>query len=218
VTDGSGQLPAEVAAALERLDDLVSGFEGHPDDAVQGGLLEVLRAVDVIHRGALDRLRALLDANGLRQEALADPHVALLFGLYDAQDDHEDDADDPRVRAEAAVAELQPYVASHGGRLEVVAAEDGVVNIRLLGACASCSGSPAALNDLVEQALRANLPEFVRMEVSPTAPAHEAAAQRPAPVLIPLSAVSRGAPASRAGGCGSGGGCGSHAGGCRTCG
>jgi Fe-S cluster biogenesis protein NfuA len=206
--DARGGLPAQVAAALERLDDLVRAFEDHPDEGVQDGLLEVLRAVDVIHRGALDRLRALLDDRGLRQEALTDPHVALLFGLYEPQDD---DADDPRVRAEAAVAELQPYVASHGGRLEVVAAEDGVVNIRLLGACTACSGSPAALGDLVEQALRANLPEFVRMEVSP---AH-AAAQRPAPVLIPVSALSRG---GSAGGCGSGGGCGSHAGGCGTCG
>jgi Fe-S cluster biogenesis protein NfuA len=214
VTADLRTLPAEVAAALETLDDLVAGFEQHPDQAVQDGLIGVLRAVDVIHRGALDHLRGLLDDRGLGEEALADPHVALLFGLYEAQDD---DADDPRLRAEAAVAELQPYVASHGGQLEVVAAEDGVVNIRLLGACESCSGSPAALNDLVEQALRANLPEFVRMEVSPTAPA-PTAAQRPAPVLIPLSALSRGAPAVRAGGCGSGGGCGSQAGGCRTCG
>jgi Fe-S cluster biogenesis protein NfuA len=180
---------------------------------VQDGLIEVLRAVDVIHRGALDRLGALLDARGLRQEALTGPHGALLFGLYGPQYD----ADDARVRAEAAVAELRPYVASHGGQLEVVAAEDGVVNIRLLGACTACSGSPAALGDLVEQALRADLLEFVRMELSPTAPAHAAAAQRPAPVLIPLSALSRGASASQAGGCGSSG-CGSSAGGCRTCG
>jgi Fe-S cluster biogenesis protein NfuA len=214
VTAEARSLPAEVATALGSLDDLVSAFEQHPDDAVQDGLLEVLRAVDVIHRGALHHLRALLDTSGLLQTALADPHVALLFGLYDAQDD---DADDARARAEAAVAELQPYAASHGGRLEVVAAEGGVVNIRLLGACESCSGTPAALNDLVEQALRVNLPEFVRMEVSPTAPAH-AAAQRPAPVLIPLSALSRGAPPSHGGGCGSGGGCGPQAGGCRTCG
>jgi Fe-S cluster biogenesis protein NfuA len=213
VTDG--RLPAQVAAALDRLDDLVRVFEDHPDSGVQEGLIGVLRAVDVIHRGALERLGALLQENGLRDDALGDPHVALLFGLYEAQDDDEDDA---RGRAEAAVAELGPYVASHGGRLEVVAAEAGVVNIRLLGACTACSGSPAALGDLVEQALRANLPEFVRLEVAPTAPAHAAAAQRSVPVLIPLSAVGRGAPASEASGCGSGGGCGSHVGGCRTCG
>jgi Fe-S cluster biogenesis protein NfuA len=207
-------VPAQVAAALERLDDLVRAFEDHPGEGVQDGLLEVLRAVDVIHRGALERLVALLDARGLRQEALTDPHVALLFGLYEAQDD----ADDARVRAEAAVAELRPYVASHGGQLEVVAAEDGVVNIRLLGACTACSGSPAALGDLVEQALRANLPEFVRMEVSHTAPAHAAAAQRAVPVLIPLPALRRGAAVNGAAGCGSGGGCGSSTGGCGTCG
>jgi Fe-S cluster biogenesis protein NfuA len=150
----------------------------------------------------------------LREDALADPHVALLFGLYEAQDD---EADEARVRAEAAVAELQPYVASHGGRLEVVAAESGVVNVRLLRACQSCSRSPAALSDLVEQALRANLPEFVRMETSKATPAPAEAAQRPAPVLIPVSALSAGAQPAAGGGCGSrGGGCGSAAGGCRT--
>jgi Fe-S cluster biogenesis protein NfuA len=202
------RLPAQVTAALERLDDVVRSFEDHPDEGVQDGLLEVLRAVDVIHRGALDSLVALLDAHGLREVALADPHVALLVGLYEAQDE---EADEARLRAEAAVAELQPYVASHGGRLEVTEAEDGVVKIRLLGACQSCSGSaPAALNDLVEQALRANLPEFVRMEVSPA----QAPARASAPVLIPVTALSRGG----AGGCASGGGCGADAGGCRTCG
>jgi Fe-S cluster biogenesis protein NfuA len=215
MTGRSGRLPADVEAALERLDDLVRAFEDHPDDAVQQGLIDVLRAVDVIHRGGLEKLDALLHAHGLREDALADPHVALLFGLYEAQDD---EADEARWRAEAAVAELQPYVASHGGRLEVVAAENGVVNVRLLGACQSCSGSPAALNDLVEQALRANLPEFVRMETSRT-PAPAEAARRPAPVLIPVSAVSAGAQPVAGGGCGSqGGGCGSAAGGCRTCG
>jgi Fe-S cluster biogenesis protein NfuA len=218
-------LPAQVAAALDRLDDLVASFEADSDAAQQDRLVDVLRAVDVIHRGALHQLGGLLDAHGLREDALADPHVAMLFGLYEAQDDDNDDEhdDEPRRRAEAAVAELGPYVASHGGRLEVVAAENGVVNVRLLGACTACSGSPAALNDLVEQALRANLPEFVRMKVSAPAPAHAAAAaaaQRPAPVLIPLSALSFGAPVSQAGGCGSGGGggCGSGGGGCRSCG
>lgn len=210
-----GRLPAQVAAALDRLDDLVRAFEDHPDDAVQEGLTGVLRAVDVIHRGALERLGALLQKNGLRDDALADPHVALLFGLYEAQDDNEDDA---RGRAEAAVAELRPYVASHGGRLEILAAADGVVNVRLLGACPSCSGSPAALNDLVEQALGASLPEFVRMDTSGAAPAHRQAVQRAAPVLIPVSALRVGAQGSDAGGCGSSRGCGPQAGGCRSCG
>jgi Fe-S cluster biogenesis protein NfuA len=214
VTEGEGRLPAQVVAALERLDDLVRAFEQHPDEAIQARLIDVLRAVDTIHRGALDQLGALLDAHGLREDALTNPHVALLFELYQAHDEEEDDL---RSRAEAAVAELQPYVASHGGRLEVVAAEDGVVNIRLLGACPSCSGSPAALNDLVEQALCASLPEFVRLEPAGAADAHREPVQPSAPVLIPVSALRVGAAGSEPGGCRSSGGCRSQACGCRTC-
>ncbi|MDP9443092.1 MAG: NifU family protein [Actinomycetota bacterium] len=213
MTDGAGRLPAQVVAALERLDDLVRAFEQHPDEAIQARLIDVLRAVDTIHRGALEQLGALLDAHGLRDDALTNPHVALLFELYEA---HDEDEDDLRARAEAAVAELQPYVASHGGRLEVIAAEDGVVNVRLLGACPSCSGSPAALNDLVEQALRASLPEFVRLEPAGAAHTHREPLQRSAPVLIPVSALRVGAQGSEAGTCGSSGGCGSQAGGCGT--
>ncbi len=199
--------------ALNRLDDLVSSFEADSDAAALDRLVEVLRAVDAIHRGALRRLGALLEAHGLRDDALADPHVALLFGLYDTEDDQDED---PRARAEAAVADVRPYVESHGGRLEVVAAEDGVVNIRLLGACSSCSGSTAELNALVESALRANLPEFVRMDVAP-APVHPQPSPGSSPALIPLSALLTGRDAV-GGGCGSSGGCGSTTGGCGTCG
>lgn len=185
MTGATPPLPAEVAAALHRLDDLVRGVEQHPDEAVQETLIEVLRAVDVLQRGVLERIAALLDAHALRDEARADPHVALLFGLYEAQDEAPDE--DARARAEAAVADLQPYVASHGGRLEVVAAEDGLVNIRLLRRVPSCCGSPATLTGLVEEALRTNLAEFVRMDVSTTPPQAAPEPRQPAPVLIPLS-------------------------------
>lgn len=77
-----GPLPPEVAAALHRLDDLVRMFEQHPDPSVQDAAIEMLRAVDVLHRGALQRLAALLGARGLLDDALAEPQVALLFALY----------------------------------------------------------------------------------------------------------------------------------------
>ncbi len=176
-------LPPEVVAALGQLDDLVQMFAQHPDEAVQDAVIGVLRAVDVVHRGALQRLAALLDAQSLLDEALADPHVGLLFDLYRSQEGH-----DERERAAAAVEGIRPYVEAHGGRLEVVAAEGGVVSIRLLGACESCSSSTAALRGLVEEALRAELPEFVRMDVS--TPVRESARPAsPEPVLIPVSSV-----------------------------
>jgi Fe-S cluster biogenesis protein NfuA len=212
VTVEPAALPAQVAAAMHRLDELVNAFEQHPDPQVVNGLVEVLRAVDVLHRGAVQRVAVLLDSGGLRAQALADPEVALLFGLYEDAPD-----EDEHSRAEAVVEAVRPYVEAHGGRLEVVAAEDGVVSIRLLGACESCSHSAGALRSYVEDALREALPEFVRMDVT-GARAHAAPTVGRAPVLIPLPALSRDAGPPPHGGCGSGSGCGSSARGCSACG
>ena len=210
MTTRSAALHPQVAAAMHRLDELVTAFEQHADPQVVDGLVEVLRAVDVLHRGALQRVAALLDAEGLRDLALADPDVALLFGLYEDAPD-----DDEQARAQAAVEAVRPYVEEHGGQLEVVAAEDGVVSIRLLGACESCSASATALRGYVEDALRAALPDFVRMDVATTP--HPPSTGRD-PVLIPLSALTVGASSQPQRGCGSGGGCGTSARGCSACG
>jgi hypothetical protein len=82
VSIDGGPLPPEVAAALHRLDELVCFFEEHRDATVQDAAIEMLRAVDVLHRGALQHLGALLAARGLLDDALAEPVVALLFALY----------------------------------------------------------------------------------------------------------------------------------------
>ncbi len=206
MTDHREAPPPEVGAALRQLDDLIQMFSQHPDEGVQEAVVAMLRAVDVLHRGALRRLGAFLDARALLDEALADPHVALMFDLYRSQDD------DELARAEAAVEGIRPYVEAHGGRLEVVTAEGGVVNIRLLAGCESCSGSTATLHGLVEEALRAELPEFVRVDVSSSPPRRSAPSGDPAPVLIPVSSVTRrDRPPSPVGGCGTGG----H--GCSSC-
>lgn len=189
MTDGPDAPPPHVAAALHQLDDLIQMFARHPDEGVQEGLVAVLRAVDVLHRGALQRLGAFLDERSLLKEALADSHVALLFDLYGA-DDIEDDDEDERSRAEAVVAMVRAEVEAHGGRLEVVTAEGGVVSIRLAGTGPGDADSTARLLDLVEEALRSELPEFVRMDLSPPTLRPDRTWE-PTPVVIPLSTVTR---------------------------
>jgi Fe-S cluster biogenesis protein NfuA len=62
------------------------------------------------------------------------------------------------VRAEAALQELAPLVASHGGELELVGYRDGVLELRLRGACRGCPSSELTLRALLESRLRAALP------------------------------------------------------------
>ncbi|MDP9068458.1 MAG: NifU family protein [Actinomycetota bacterium] len=202
MTAAPAELPPEVAAALGQLDELIQMFVDHPDENVQDGVIAVLRAVDILHRGGLQRVAAFLEQRSLLEEAQDDAHMALLFDLYGSRE-----IEDERDRAEAAVAGIRPYVESHGGRLEVVTAEGGVITIRLLGACESCSGSTAGLRDLVEEALRAELPEFVRMDVSSSAEHTSARNSKRQPVVIPAPTLSfRSATEVSPGRCGAGGG------------
>ncbi len=178
-------LPPEVADALRVLDDLLQMFANHPDEGVQDAVISILRAVDVVHRGALQRLGAFLDARWLLDEALSDPHVAVLFELYGPQDAGHDDE---RYRAEAAVAAIRPDVEAVGGRLHVVTAKGGVVNIHL--SAGGDSPPTEQLRELVEEALREQLPEFVRLGLSP--PTRQPMAPwEPTPVVIPLPTVTR---------------------------
>lgn len=77
--------PGALSFAVERLDELVASFEQDADEAVRERAIALLQAVDAVHRPGLTRLAAYLDAAGpgLREQALADPAIRLLFELYE---------------------------------------------------------------------------------------------------------------------------------------
>lgn len=78
-------LPSALDLAVERLNELVESFEDDPEPTVRERAITLLQAVDAVHRPGLTRLAAYLDAAGpgLRERALADPAVRLLFELYE---------------------------------------------------------------------------------------------------------------------------------------
>jgi Fe-S cluster biogenesis protein NfuA len=183
VTAEPGPPPPEITAALQQLDELLTTFARHPDEAVQEAVVALLRAVDVLHRGAIHRTAALLDEQSLIEKALADPYIAVLFELYESNDDG-----DERARAEAAVEALRPEIEALGGQIELSTSDGGAVNIRLLGAT-NDSTSTAELRRLVEDALRTELPDFDRLDITALSPSPQA--RPPEPVFIPLSALKR---------------------------
>jgi Fe-S cluster biogenesis protein NfuA len=158
MSDVNGLSP-ELAASLQRLQELVDLFGQHPDPLVQQRAIDLLKSVDHIHRAGLRRMAELLRISGLEQPALGSPEVRLLFDLYDLGEDGD------RVRAEALLESIRPYIASHGGRLEVLKAKAGVVTVRLSGACESCPSSDATIRHVIQRKLSDGLPDFVRVEV-----------------------------------------------------
>ena len=58
-----------------------------------------------------------------------------------------------------ALDKIRPAVRLDGGDLELVGVVDGVVTIRLFGACDGCPMSPVTLRAGVERILREEVPE-----------------------------------------------------------
>jgi Fe-S cluster biogenesis protein NfuA len=62
-------------------------------------------------------------------------------------------------------AEVRPMLQRDGGDVELVeVTEDGVVRVRLTGACSGCPFSAMTLAVGVEQTLKERIPEVVRVE------------------------------------------------------
>lgn len=68
-------------------------------------------------------------------------------------------------RVEAVINRIRPAVQSDGGDLELVdVTQDGVVKIRLHGACVGCPSSSMTLQMGIERNVREKVPEVVAVE------------------------------------------------------
>ena len=59
---------------------------------------------------------------------------------------------------------LRPFLLRDGGDCELIDVEDGVVKLRLLGACGSCPSSTITLKAGIERALLEEVPGVVEVE------------------------------------------------------
>ena len=151
----------EFGEAVARLDDLVVQLEREGDERA----LALLQLIDAIHRPALE-----LIADGKADHPIA----RALLAMYDLA------PVDEVVQVEEALDEVRPYVESHGGQLELLGVEDGVVRVSLSGSCQGCAGSEVTLRRGVEQVLRERYPAF-----------HELVAEEPRVVVLPLAGLRR---------------------------
>jgi Fe-S cluster biogenesis protein NfuA len=73
---------------------------------------------------------------------------------------------DLRSRVERVVRdEVAPLLQMDGATIEIVSVEDGVVQVRLGGACGCCPGSVYAVVMGIEEELRRRVPEVEYLEV-----------------------------------------------------
>jgi len=65
-----------------------------------------------------------------------------------------------KEKVEEAIGKIRPFLQRDGGDIELVEVADGVVKVRLKGACGSCPMSMMTLKMGVEKTLKEQMPEI----------------------------------------------------------
>lgn len=70
-----------------------------------------------------------------------------------------------RDKVEQVLEAIRPGLQADGGDIELVdVTEDGVVKVKLIGACAGCPMSQMTLSYYVEEALKREVPEVKKVQ------------------------------------------------------
>jgi Fe-S cluster biogenesis protein NfuA len=70
-----------------------------------------------------------------------------------------------KEKVQQALNEIRPQMQADGGDIELIdVTEDGIVKVRLVGACSGCPGAQMTLQMGVERVLKARVPEVKAVE------------------------------------------------------
>jgi Fe/S biogenesis protein NfuA len=134
--------------------------EAGPYDAIEHheGLSVVIpeSSFDVVRGATISWSNDLMNG-GLRLDGLPTPSPALGSAPADLSGDVAQ-----RVM-QVLERQINPSIAAHGGRADLVAVEDSAAYLRLSGGCQGCGMASVTLNQGIEVAIRDAVPEIARV-------------------------------------------------------
>jgi Fe-S cluster biogenesis protein NfuA len=136
--------------------------ESLPDAVGRQTATELVAALVELYGEGLARIMGRM--NGAGDGLLDDELVTHLLLLHDL---HPVPVED-RVRG--ALAEVRPYLESHGGDVELVSIDEGVVRLRLEGSCSGCPSSTMTLKLAIEDAIHKAAPDVEEIEADGVVP------------------------------------------------
>lgn len=66
-------------------------------------------------------------------------------------------------KAQEVIEKIRPYLQNDGGDVEFRRYENGVVYVKLVGACSNCPMAQMTLQDGIENALISEIPEVIKV-------------------------------------------------------
>jgi Fe-S cluster biogenesis protein NfuA len=155
------QAPEEL---VERVQDLLGSLDEIADPVAQARVQELVGAVLELYGAGLERILGVIADAGegaihIRKALLDDGIVAsllLIHGLYPVPLEE---------RIAEAVESVRPFLASHGGGVEILSVEDGVARLKLQGSCNGCPASASTLEHALKEAIDEAAPDLLALEV-----------------------------------------------------
>jgi Fe-S cluster biogenesis protein NfuA/nitrite reductase/ring-hydroxylating ferredoxin subunit len=160
---------------VARVEQLLDEIETLPDRVAREQCTELVVALLDLYGEALGRI---MERVSEPESLTADELVSHLLMVHDL---HPEPVEE-RIRA--ALEEVRPYLESHGGDVELITLDAGVVHLRLTGSCSGCPSSATTLKLAVEDAIRKAAPEIEEIRADDGGRASNAPAA--APGLIQL--------------------------------
>ena len=62
------------------------------------------------------------------------------------------------------IDKIRPFLVSDGGDVEFVKYENGIVYVKLIGACANCEYGDSEIKDTIESILTSEIPEVLEVK------------------------------------------------------
>jgi Fe-S cluster biogenesis protein NfuA len=155
------QAPEEL---VERVQDLLGSLDEIADPVAQARVQELVGTVLELYGAGLERILGVIADAGdaalpIRDALLDDGVVAsllLIHGLYPVPLEQ---------RIAEAVESVRPFLASHGGGVEILSVQDGVARLRLQGSCNGCPASASTLEHALKEAIDEAAPDLLSLEV-----------------------------------------------------
>jgi Fe-S cluster biogenesis protein NfuA len=166
----------EVRRRIEHLETLIQDLERLPDPAAREQARELVQTLLDFHGAAvaklLDRIGLLGEPGHALIASLADDEVVssllLLYGLHPL---------DLETRVRQALDQVQPYLSTHKGGVELLGIAEGVVRLRMQGSCHGCPSSAITLKNAIEEDIYAAAPDVATIEVEGVVEPHVHAGQ-----------------------------------------
>ncbi len=176
VTDG-----APGRDLVGKVEALLADVERLPDRVAREQANAAVQALLELYGEGLERIVAVVaerDDGELAAAFAADEVVSHLLLIHDLHPVALED------RVLGALEEVRPYLESHGGNVELLGVEAGVVRLRMQGSCSSCPSSTVTLKLAIEEAIRKAAPEVEEIEAEGVA--QDAPAPRPAVIQLEI--------------------------------